>query len=638
MKAAISRRLSPRPAVEQLEDRTVPAVTVRLDYTYDTSGFFNDLNRRATLERAANTVASKATDDLAAISPGGVNTWQANFFNPATNSTITLNNPTIQAGEVVVYIGAAPLGSNDELGLTTTGGFSASGSRSWLDNVRSRGQMGVLSNPKSDFSTWGGMITFDSRVNWSFGTSQPTLNQFDFESVALHEMMHIFGFGLGEPAFTRNVRNGVFVGPTVQFVNNGNGVPVTGNPPDHWANGTTYNGQPSPLQPSLRPGEKRQLSTLDFAALNDIGWEIYSVPTSTSPANPQPATPGQSSLESTSSPVVAAQINPAAAVIAPAVTGRFAVGTSNGVIVYGPTGQVLLNSTPFGASYTAGVRVATADFNRDGTPDILVGSGPGISATVRLIDGKTAGQLASISPFESTFVGGVNVTAGDFTGDGVADAVIGADESGGPVVAIYDGAALAQGRVVEVNRFLAIADPNFRGGVRISAGDLNGDRIPELVVAAGFGGGPRISTYNGLTVRTSTPTQLFNDYFAFESSLRNGTYVTVADVDGDGRGDIVVGAGPGGGPRVTTFLGRDLINNRQTQISNFFAESPEARGGVRVASLDLNSDSIPDLITGSGQGGNRVQAYQRGELLKPNPGPGLNLSVTVNSLTGVFVG
>jgi hypothetical protein len=203
---------------------------------------------------------------------------------------------------------------------------------------------------------------------------------------------------------------------------------------------------------------------------------------------------------------------------------------------------------------------------------------------------------------------------------------------------IYDGAALAQGRVVEVNRFLGIEDSNFRGGARIAAGDINGDGLADLVVAAGFGGGPRISAYDGRTLRSGTPRQLFNDFFAFESALRNGTFVSVADINGDGRGDIIVGAGPGGAPRVTVFSAAALMQNQQVQLSNFFAGGTESRGGVRVAALDLDSNGSPDLITGSGSGGNSVLTYQRGELLKATPNFGLALTAPGDPLAGIYVG
>ena len=43
----------------------------------------------------------------------------------------------------------------------------------------------------------------------------------------------------------------------------------------------------------------------------------------------------------------------------------------------------------------------------------------------------------------------------------------------------------------------------------------------------------------------------FPDFFAFEPTLRNGVFATAGDLTGDGRADLVAGAGPGGGPWVS---------------------------------------------------------------------------------------
>jgi hypothetical protein len=71
------------------------------------------------------------------------------------------------------------------------------------------------------------------------------------------------------------------------------------------------------------------------------------------------------------------------------------------------------------------------------------------------------------------------------------------------------------------------------------------------------------------------------------------------DLNGDGIGDIIVGAGPGGGPRVAAFGGRDT-----TILANFFAFEPSLRGGVRVA-VDGERG---ELLTAAGEGGAGVVA------------------------------
>ena len=57
-----------------------------------------------------------------------------------------------------------------------------------------------------------------------------------------------------------------------------------------------------------------------------------------------------------------------------------------------------------------------------------------------------------------------------------------------------------------------------------------------------------------------------------------GVTVAVKDVTSDGRGDIITGAGPGGGPHVKEF---DGVSG--TTLGSFFAFDPAFHGGVFVA-------------------------------------------------------
>src|SRR4029079_17897977 len=139
--------------------------------------------------------------------------------------------------------------------------------------------------------------------------------------------------------------------------------------------------------------------------------------------------------------------------------------------------------------------------------------------------------------------------------------------------------------------FFGIEDPNFRGGARAAVGDVNGDGTPDLVVAAGFQGGPRVAVFDGKSLRPGqAPVKLFNDFFAFEQTLRNGVFVACGDLDGDGKAEVIAGGGPGGGPRVTAFSGKGLVTSggaTLTPVANFFGGDPNSRDGIRVAVKDF---------------------------------------------------
>ena len=257
---------------------------------------------------------------------------------------------------------------------------------------------------------------------------------------------------------------------------------------------------------------------------------------------------------------------------------------------------------------------AIGDVTGDGTPDIVVGSGASVANRVRVYDGATLQAGFTTSPF-GAFNGGVNVSVGDISGDGTADIVVSPGMGGGPRVVAYRGGDFAQ-----ILNFFAI-DSKYMGGISTAVGDVNRDGHPDLIVAAGSGGGPRVAIYDGASLATGSPTRLVNDFFAFDSTLRTGVNVAVGDVNGDGFADLVFGAGSGGGPRVLVVSGQTLMNQgaeaaMAAPLANFFSGDSTLRTGVQVSIANLNGDADADVVTGTFLGaGGGVTAYDGAGLL-----------------------
>ena len=326
-------------------------------------------------------------------------------------------------------------------------------------------------------------------------------------------------------------------------------------------------------------------------------------------------------------------------------TPQFSVGSTNGsALIVNPDRTTAFTANAVLGGFTGSVRSATADFNNDGVADVVLGTGPGAASRVVVVNGSTGAVLFDVAPFEATFTGGVYVAAGDVTGDGVPELVITPDQGGGPRVRVYSGGTTAA-TFAPIADYLGIDDTSFRGGARPAVADVNGDGRPDVVVAAGFGGGPRVSAWDGTRVATGQAggtTGLIWNFFVFEDTLRNGAFVSAGDVTGDGLADLVVGGGPNGGPRVSVFDGRTLLSgtpsNSTARAFDFFAGDSNDRSGVRVAVKDLDNDARGDLVTAAGTG-RTVNGYLAAQLSNTPPiAAGFPYTAPDAGLTGVFVG
>ncbi|MCA9071197.1 MAG: VCBS repeat-containing protein, partial [Planctomycetaceae bacterium] len=266
------------------------------------------------------------------------------------------------------------------------------------------------------------------------------------------------------------------------------------------------------------------------------------------------------------------------------------------------TGAELLSITPY-PGFTGGVRVATGDINGDGTPDLITGAGPGGGPHVQVFDGASGAVVLSFFAFGPGFSGGVNVASADVNQDGKADLIVSAGPGGGPHVRVLSGEDLTE--LFSIFPYSL----TFSGGVQVAAGDLTGDGVPDLITGAGPGGGPHVRVFDGTTMQVSlTPTDIggpLGSFFAYGASFSGGVFVASGDTNADGQDDLITGAGPGGGPHVQVFNGSD-----GTVLHQFFPYDVTFGGGVRVASTFVNDDSAADILTAAGPtGGPHVRAF-----------------------------
>jgi len=143
--------------------------------------------------------------------------------------------------------------------------------------------------------------------------------------------------------------------------------------------------------------------------------------------------------------------------------------------------------------------------------------------------------------------------------------------------------------------------PALRSGVRVALGDINGDGRQEIITGAGPGGGPEVRVY-------SPEGRLLYRFFAYAKSFRGGVVVNAYDLDGDGQAEIITGPSAGGGPDIKIFRGDG------TYLRHFFAFDQKFRGGVSVVASAFGKNGEPLIAVSSGYGSGHVRLFNpRGE-------------------------
>jgi subtilisin family serine protease len=226
---------------------------------------------------------------------------------------------------------------------------------------------------------------------------------------------------------------------------------------------------------------------------------------------------------------------------------------------YDIAGNLVSTWLAFGAKYTGGVEVAAGDILGTGEGLIVVVPQQG-GPQVRLFNrqGKVINQFFA---FDQSLRGRFDVAVSNVAGDSKEEIIISSLDNPG-LIRIFSG----------VGELMAewLAFPENKAGVRVAAGDLDGDGVGEIVAAPVRGRDVRILNFQGNKI---------SQFPVFPVGFRGGTQLSVGDVNSDGIGEIVVTPASLGGPQVR------VIDNHARVIGQFFAYNRLWRGGLGVAVL-----------------------------------------------------
>ena len=257
--------------------------------------------------------------------------------------------------------------------------------------------------------------------------------------------------------------------------------------------------------------------------------------------------------------------------------------------------------------YYFGDAVAGAgDVNGDGYADVIVAADGYNSQTGRTYvyyGGAVMNNVVDVimtGEAVSNWFGHSVSSAGDINNDGYSDIIIGAYGYGSNTgrAYIYFGGDGVMNNGVDII-LTGYASNEFFGNSVSTAGDVNGDGIPDAIIGSnGYSSSTgRAYIYFGGTGLNNTPNVIITGESV--SSSFGISVSTAGDVNGDGFSDVIVGASGGSSVmgKAYVYYGGAVMNNSAdvtitgTVINTNFGNS--------VASADLNGDGSPDLIVGN---------------------------------------
>ncbi len=296
---------------------------------------------------------------------------------------------------------------------------------------------------------------------------------------------------------------------------------------------------------------------------------------------------------------------------------------------------------------------SAGDINDDGLDDLLIGSvgGSDGDGVVYVVFGSASAadvDLSALTPERGARIAGPDMAGlrgttlariGDTNGDNIDDIAIGTpgfDGGEGRVDVLLGGSEFTDVDLATLpeDRGFNIDGPGLGTGLSVAGGDVNGDGLADIVLAAGLGSDDNAVVVYGST----TPSDLDAATMSADQGFQIGgdeslviTAVAAGDMNGDGFAEVIVAhpAWNDGGSWDISIVRGAATNASIPSVAGASAgrliriNAPGEELGRSLTTLDWNGDNRADLLVGgpyeqnNGEGSGSAYLVKGSTTLKP---------------------
>lgn len=238
-------------------------------------------------------------------------------------------------------------------------------------------------------------------------------------------------------------------------------------------------------------------------------------------------------------------------------------------------------ASTYGTRYMGGVQVTVGDVVGNGLNDIVIAPSRG-KATVKVFESQfvpgttdISNKKVAVRSFDAfadfpKFVGGATIATAKLDGTGKSRIVVGSGSGMEAMVRVFD--VRARAAAYSATQTISGIFPRGLGGVQVAAGDIDGDGLDDIAMGAGPGGGAWLKARRGGDLGT----ELFAHQLVAGRPSTVPTRFVLRDVTGDGKAEVF--AAFGADARTNYRLVRHR-NRQAAMLDELTIASPAFSGG-----------------------------------------------------------